>query len=188
MESFQETQACKNSKAASSPFYRVTEGESWMPLVQHLFAWRKSSENPCNPLCLQRSLEVYAKYNWIDRCSYGMHVRWVFHAESHRWLSPCGGCLRLWKPENKTIRLTFNELCPKIRDWNQVAYKLKSQSIFSDEWTFGEQTYPKYYVQFRTNLATAWWFAIDGLDLRSINGLLWAFESTEGSIISSAQK
>ena len=116
MESFQQTQACKNSKAASSPFYRVTEGESWMPLVQHLFAWRKSSENPCNPLCLQRSLEVYSKYNWIDRCSYGMHVRWVFHAEPGHWLSPCGGCLHLWKPGNKTIRVTFNELCPKKRE------------------------------------------------------------------------
>ena len=130
MESFQQTQACKNSKAASSPFYRVIEGVSWMPLVQHLFAWRKSSENPYNPLCLQRSLEVYSKYNWIDRCSYGMHVRWVFHAEPHRWLSPCGGCLRLWKPENKTIRLTFNELCPKIRE-TEIKWLMNSKARVS---------------------------------------------------------
>lgn len=74
------------------------------------------------------------------------------------------------------------------RERNQVAYKLKSKSIFSDEWTPGEQTYPKYYFQFRTNLATASRFSINGVDLRGINGLLWAFERTEGSIIPGAQK
>ena len=91
--------------------------------------------------------------------------------------------------EVKQSELHLTNYVPlKQREINQVAYKLKSKSIFSDEWTFGEQTHPKYYFQFRTNLATAWWFSIDGLDLRSINGLLWAFESTEGSIIPGAQK
>ena len=91
--------------------------------------------------------------------------------------------------EVKQSELHLTNYVPlKQKEINQVAYKLKSKSIFSDEWTFGEQTHPKYYFQFRTVSTTARRFSTDGVVLRSINGLLWTFQSMEGSIMPGARK